>query len=110
MVDQTSIFDEEKANNEHSAILYVAHDVFKERNALRGDEWKDHPLSRHLDNIKTKVGRIQKMLDMDRPVDPKDLDEAIDIINYGAFAYYELRTAFIQQARFDDMDRSTHGY
>ena len=95
---QDSLFDAsrydnleaDEENTAHFNVLLRAGAIYEERTLLRGQHWKTAPLSRHIDNIDTKVGRLKMIAELGRSPVKADLDEALDIINYGVFCVREI--------------------
>ena len=95
---QASLFDAtryevlegDEENAAHLRVLLRAGSIYEERTLLRGQHWKTAPLSRHIDNIDTKVGRLKMIEELGRAPVVADLDEALDIINYGVFCVREI--------------------
>lgn len=89
-------------NEGHKFILQEAYAIFEEKNALRGDMWREFPPSDKLREIQERYRRIMRMyanvLETQRDIgeDPAHVIEAIeedtlDLINYAVFFIRQLR-------------------
>jgi DNA polymerase III delta prime subunit len=84
-----------ETNEQQMLVLLRAFDVFLERNEDRRDLWAEQDVRDALHNIRSKSLRLGRLYDdivglkseSDRLllIKEKDLDEALDLINYCAF-------------------------
>lgn len=75
-------------NEDKPDIFQYAHDIFKERNALRGDVWRTLGVAGCVTEIHAKVGRIRayhELGDINDRLDPY-VDALVDCLNYCIFA------------------------
>lgn len=73
-------------------VLYRAFEVFRDRNNVRGDLWKDFDIGDPLHHMAGKLARIRKAMErLDSGAIGKQVfedevaDDALDVINYAAF-------------------------
>jgi hypothetical protein len=74
-------------NEQQMEVLIHAFEIFIERNADRKDLWAEYGVEDSLLHIRSKAGRLARLLGEDQrlSVKEKDLDEAYDLINYCVF-------------------------
>lgn len=85
----------------HGAVLFEAQQIFKEKNALRGDMWREFPPSDKLREIQERQRRIEKLYARVLEMPPFDRqqsmlvkaieEDTLDLINYAVFFIRQLR-------------------
>jgi hypothetical protein len=68
---------------EHWDVLTEAHDIHIDRTAERGEQWLDEGRDKMMSCAKDKVYRLEHAVNHERPFNE---DDALDAINYLAFA------------------------
>lgn len=90
MLSVLGILEGKRTNEEQMAVMLEAFDVFLERNEDRQDLWAEYDIGDAAMHIRSKAGRIAKVLERNNYEDKvkikdKDIDEALDLMMYCAF-------------------------
>lgn len=70
-------------NVEHFQVLWAAMNLFDNRNSRYRDNWRRYGWRDSLHHCRSKLSRMFSLFGSDDP--NKDLDDALDLINYAAF-------------------------
>src|SRR5262245_15710455 len=68
---------------EHEMVLNEALNIFIDRNAKRADAWRDAGYKGNLVEMRKKLDRLWAV--WEGPIESKDIDEALDLINAAVF-------------------------
>lgn len=83
-----------QALDDYKDILLEAKEIYKERNAVRGNIWRDFSARTHLMHLRSKLARIEYAMGQDptqADLANAIIDDSLDLINYAAFLVVQVR-------------------